>query len=173
MAHTESLEFAGDELKVHATNYRFADECVNRQTDADLYKNSYMSPNTYGKRLRSARKAAKLTQKQLADKVGLTQATISELENDEYDGSAKTPSIADVLGVGALWLADGKGDPSAGTRRNDTYDAAIAQASDAARVLVNAILKADKAGEPAQTFMLMLRMLPDPDEPFRLEDPAR
>ncbi|WP_240202641.1 hypothetical protein [Burkholderia sp. LMG 13014] len=45
-------------------------------------------------------------------------------------------------------------------------------ASPAAQTLINAILKADKAGEPAQTFMLMLRMLPDPDEPFRLEDPA-
>ncbi|MCO1402857.1 helix-turn-helix domain-containing protein [Burkholderia multivorans] len=172
MAHAEPLEFEGDELKVHATDYRFADVSVNRQTDADLYKNSYMSFTTYGKRLRAARKDARLTQKQLADKVGLKQATISELENDEYDGSAKTAAIADVLGVNALWLAEGKGDPAANQRSRETYDSAVGEASDAARTLIDAILRADKSGEPAQTFALMLRMLPDPDEPFDIEAPA-
>ncbi|KVP90012.1 hypothetical protein [Burkholderia ubonensis] len=50
--------------------------------------------------------------------------------------------------------------------------AAQTSVSSAAQALIDAILKADKAGEPAQTFALMLRMLPDPDEPFRLEDPS-
>ncbi|WVN03753.1 helix-turn-helix transcriptional regulator [Burkholderia multivorans] len=136
-----------------------------------MYKNSYMSFTTYGKRLRAARKDARLTQKQLADKVGLKQATISELENDEYDGSAKTAAIADVLGVNALWLAEGKGDPAANQRSRETYDSAVGEASDAARTLIDAILRADKSGEPAQTFALMLRMLPDPDEPFDIESP--
>ncbi|MBU9618102.1 helix-turn-helix domain-containing protein [Burkholderia multivorans] len=130
-----------------------------------------MSLNTYGKRLRAARKGARLTQKQLADKVGLKQATISELENDEYDGSAKTAALADVLGVNALWLAEGKGDQTPNQRSRETYDAAVAEASDAARALIDAIIKADKAGEPVQTFALMLRMLPDPDEPFDIESP--
>ncbi|RQR68965.1 XRE family transcriptional regulator [Burkholderia sp. Bp9012] len=130
-----------------------------------------MPNSTYGKRLRSARKNAQLTQKQLADRVNLTQATISELENDEYDGSAKTPAMANVLGVNALWLAEGKGDPSAPSLSHDSYDAAIGAASVAARRLVDAILKADKAGEPVQTFALMLRMLPNPDEPPALLNP--
>lgn len=159
-------------MKVHDANYRFADVSVNRQTDGDLYKNSYMSLNTYGKRLRAARKSVRLTQKQLADKVGLKQATISELENDEYDGSAKTAAIADVLGVSALWLAEGKGDPQVTHGSRTTYDSAVDEASDAARTLIDAILRADKSGEPAQTFALMLRMLPDPDEPFDIEAPA-
>ncbi|WP_431207486.1 hypothetical protein [Burkholderia cepacia] len=37
--------------------------------------------------------------------------------------------------------------------------------SPAAQALIDAILKADRSGEPAQTFELMLRMLPNPDEP--------
>ncbi|KVC45183.1 repressor [Burkholderia diffusa] len=131
-----------------------------------------MSLNTYGKRLRAARKGARLTQKQLADKVGLKQATISELENDEYDGSAKTAAIADALGVNALWLAEGKGDPQVIHRSLQSYDSAVGDASDAARTLIDAVLRADKAGEPAQTFALMLRMLPDPAEPFDIEAPG-
>ncbi|KVZ79950.1 helix-turn-helix domain-containing protein [Burkholderia ubonensis] len=125
-----------------------------------------MTISTYGKRLRDARKAARLTQKQLADKVGLKQATISELENDEYDGSAKTPLIADVLGINALWLAEGKGEPMSTADSQIGYEAAVKAASDAARALIDAILKADKTGEPAQTFNLMLRMLPDENEPI-------
>lgn len=50
--------------------------------------------------------------------------------------------------------------------------ASAVSVSPAAQALIDAILKADRAGEPAQTFALMLRMLPDPDEPFRLEDPS-
>jgi len=36
-----------------------------------------------GQRVRSARKAAGLTQKELAEKVGIRQSTISELEKGE------------------------------------------------------------------------------------------
>ncbi|MDR8087817.1 hypothetical protein KPB05_10125 [Burkholderia gladioli] len=38
--------------------------------------------------------------------------------------------------------------------------------SPAAAAVVSAVRKADKAGEPVQTFTLMLRMVPDHDEPL-------
>ena len=64
---------------------------------------------TFGMRLKQARKEAGLTQKTLAAKAGIKQATISELESDKYKGSAFAAQLAAALGVNALWLADEKG----------------------------------------------------------------
>jgi len=67
----------------------------------------------YGERLRTARKAAKLSQEQLAAKTGhaCTQANISKLESGEATGSEYTAHLARALSVDAYWLATGKGDP--------------------------------------------------------------
>jgi phage repressor protein C with HTH and peptisase S24 domain len=65
--------------------------------------------STFGTRLKQARKEAGLTQKELATKAGIKQATISELENDKYQGSAFAPQLAASLGVHALWLANERG----------------------------------------------------------------
>jgi SOS-response transcriptional repressor LexA len=64
---------------------------------------------TFGTRLKQARKDAGLTQKELATKAGIKQATISELENDKYHGSSFAPQLAAALRVNALWLANEKG----------------------------------------------------------------
>lgn len=64
---------------------------------------------TFGKRLKQARTEAGLTQKALAAKAGIKQATVSELENDKYHGSAFAAQLAAALGVSALWLASEKG----------------------------------------------------------------
>lgn len=40
-----------------------------------------------------------------------------------------------------------------------------------AEKVVEAIRRADRAGEPSTTFTLILRMLPDPDEPFDMDSP--
>jgi SOS-response transcriptional repressor LexA len=64
---------------------------------------------TFGNRLKQARKEAGLTQKSLAAKAGIKQPTVSELENDQYHGSAFAAQLAAALGVSALWLADEKG----------------------------------------------------------------
>ncbi|HDV6327476.1 TPA: helix-turn-helix transcriptional regulator [Burkholderia cenocepacia] len=132
-----------------------------------------MTIDTYGKRLRSARKAARLTQKQLADKVGLQQATISELENDEYSGSAKTAEMAEVLGVNALWLAQGTGDRLVGAGAIGTSGASLAAAviaaSAEAKDAIRAILRADRAGESPETFKLVQRLFPERDEEAKLE----
>lgn len=63
----------------------------------------------YGKRLRQARKYAKLTQVQLSEKTGIPQSTISTAER-EGNGSGETPVYANATGVNALWLATGEGE---------------------------------------------------------------
>lgn len=106
-------------------------------------------------------------------KAGVSQSTIGNLEAGTRNSARRLPQIADTLGVSALWLAEGKGKPTSDADTAESYDSALVTASAGAKALIDAILKADKAGEPAQTFALMLRMLPNPDEPFRLEDPPR
>lgn len=65
--------------------------------------------NTFGTRLREARKDAGLSQPALAQKVGLSQTTISDIERGRNAGSTEAAALAAVLGVNALWLAEGKG----------------------------------------------------------------
>jgi len=61
---------------------------------------------TYGQRLKAARKAAGLTQKQLAKNSDTSQTVIADLERGRTNGSTATAQIAYALGVNALWLAD-------------------------------------------------------------------
>ncbi|MBV2161392.1 LexA family transcriptional regulator [Achromobacter denitrificans] len=68
-------------------------------------------PNTFGERLKVARKAADLTQKQAAEKAGMSQGTLSGLENDVSTSSTYTTRLAHAYGVNARWLADGVGAP--------------------------------------------------------------
>lgn len=60
-------------------------------------------------RLKSARKSAGLTQSQIAQKVGIKQATYSGLETGKQISSTLLPQIAFVLGVRPYWLATGQG----------------------------------------------------------------
>jgi transcriptional regulator with XRE-family HTH domain len=66
-----------------------------------------------GTRIREARKAAKLTQKQLAKRVGMAQGSLSELETGVSHATTLIASIAAACGVNALWLETGKGLPRA------------------------------------------------------------
>ena len=61
----------------------------------------------YGQRLKKAREHAKLTQTKLAELAGVSQPTISQLEQSETtDGSVYTAQFAYHCGVSAIWLAD-------------------------------------------------------------------
>lgn len=62
-----------------------------------------------GQRIKESRKTAGLSQKDLAEKVGLTQPTLSDLENDMSKGSGKLASIAHALNVRPFWLETGRG----------------------------------------------------------------
>lgn len=65
---------------------------------------------TVGDRLKRARKAAGLTQKELADAVFTKQGAISDLENGRNNSSTKLVQMAIVLGVNPRWLSTGVGD---------------------------------------------------------------
>lgn len=63
----------------------------------------------YGKRIRAARKHAKMTQAQLAEAIGASQSNLSDMEG-KATGSRFTPMVAAVCKVSATWLATGEGD---------------------------------------------------------------
>jgi phage repressor protein C with HTH and peptisase S24 domain len=79
---------------------------VNRNSDCLLFDNIGMS---IGSRIKEARTQAKLSQKALAQKVGMSQSSLSELETGESSGTTLIASFAAALGVNALWLETGKG----------------------------------------------------------------
>jgi transcriptional regulator with XRE-family HTH domain len=65
----------------------------------------------YGDRLRLARKHAGLSQSQLAEEAGVSQSTVSQLENSETDiGSLHTVRFARACKVSPDWLDDEIGD---------------------------------------------------------------
>lgn len=60
-------------------------------------------------RIKQARKFAKLSQKELANKVGITQPSLSELETGRSQSTSFIGSIARICGVDAFWLETGQG----------------------------------------------------------------
>lgn len=63
-----------------------------------------------GDRLKQARKHAKLSQAALADKTGVTQQTISNIEQGIQDKSTDIVQFAIACGVRPEWLAIGQGE---------------------------------------------------------------
>lgn len=61
-------------------------------------------------RLKAARRHAKLNQTELAERAGLTQTSISDLERGKSKATAFAAQIASVCGVSPMWLVEGAGD---------------------------------------------------------------
>ena len=70
---------------------------------------------TIGQRLKQVRKQLKLTQIELAARVGLKQSTLSDLELGKSAGTTNLAVVAHALGVNALWLETGRGTMDIGT----------------------------------------------------------
>ena len=72
--------------------------------------------NTPGSRIRIARLHRGMTQPQLADKLGISQPAVAQMEIDVRDMKMSTVTrIAEVLGVPPEWIAFGEdGDRSDG-----------------------------------------------------------
>lgn len=68
-----------------------------------------MSKENLANRLKCARERVKITQSELARRVGISPQAIQALESGTSAGSRHLASIAGALGVEALWLSDGKG----------------------------------------------------------------
>ena len=61
-------------------------------------------------RLKAARKRANLTQSQLAEAVGISQTSITDLERGKSQSTAFCVQIAKACRVSAMWLATGEGE---------------------------------------------------------------
>jgi len=68
-----------------------------------------MENTTLAERLRELRKAAELTQQQLADAAHVKQSFIGALESGEQKTSSWLPEIAKALNVDCYWLKTGIG----------------------------------------------------------------
>lgn len=64
--------------------------------------------STFSERVLLARKAKGLTQKELAQKAGVSQATISDIERGRNSSSLEVPALAKALGLSIDALATGK-----------------------------------------------------------------
>lgn len=84
---------------------------MNKQAYLQGHKAAYRfsSMKSLADRIKAARTHADLTQKELAQKVGVSQPVISQLEKGENLQSVHLLKIAGVCGVRAEWLDTGKG----------------------------------------------------------------
>lgn len=64
---------------------------------------------TFADRLNAAMQAAKISQGQLAEKIGISQPAVQKMTIGKTQGSKKIVLIANALGVRPEWLATGKG----------------------------------------------------------------
>ncbi len=100
-----------------------------------------------GRRVRLARDQAGLTQEKLAEKTGVTTATISNLERGTVLTSVTTlEQIASSLNVSLTFFVDGLGRPRKVSpermRAEDQFEAVILGLSDAQLALATRLLKA-------------------------------
>ncbi|MBF0628218.1 MAG: LexA family transcriptional regulator [Magnetococcales bacterium] len=69
---------------------------------------------TFSERIQTARKFAGLTQKQLADRVSISQTAVHKLECGRSRSSRRAVAIALTCGVDPIWLDTGRGEMSLG-----------------------------------------------------------
>jgi len=70
-----------------------------------------MNPNTIGIRILQIRKELGTTQKEFAEKIGVTGNYISEIEaGKKFPSMPVLLSIEHIYGIGREWLLSGKGD---------------------------------------------------------------
>ena len=102
-----------------------------------------LSPMDFGMRLKEARRAAGVTQQQLADAIGLSNAAISKMEAGLTEAvlAPNLFAVADFLRVDARWLATGEGDPQ---RRQDALGQELSSLPADQQLAVRAIIQSMK-----------------------------
>ncbi|HEF4754615.1 helix-turn-helix domain-containing protein [Burkholderia multivorans] len=114
---------------------------------------------TIHKRIKELREQKGLSMEDLAERVGVKWQSVQQWEKGRSAPTrGRLPKVAAALGTTSEFLLYGlNGDPN---------KLGIGDLSDPAKEVIRAIIKADKAGEPAETFKYILRLLPSEDEPL-------
>lgn len=115
------------------------------------------------RRIKTRREALELSMEALAHRVGVVWQTVQQWEK-EPGGTApnrnRLERVAVALSTTPEYLLFGDETQNQGEMLD------MGGLSQAAKDVIEAIVRSDKAGEPAQTFKLMLRMLPGAEEPL-------
>ena len=74
---------------------------------------------TLGERLKRRRLTLGMKQDEIAKRLGTSQSKIAQLEKGFIKSSSMIPVIADILGVEAIWLSEGRGPEIKGGGGND------------------------------------------------------
>lgn len=96
---------------IHARQYRLSgieSQAIKRPCVIYSYNNIGMDTATYGERLKAARHALKLSQTAFAQKAGVSQTTISDIERGRNDNSKDIVAIAKAAGRSPEYLLTGK-----------------------------------------------------------------
>ena len=64
---------------------------------------------TLAERLKESRKKAKLSQAEVASALGITQASLSDLERGKSKSTLHTLKFAEIYSINPLWLSTGEG----------------------------------------------------------------
>jgi len=115
-------------------------------------------------RYQAARKHGKLTQVQLADKIGMSQQMVSKLERGETEESTFDVKIALACGIRAEWLDSEEGDmvgpPSASARpANQKLKADLEATNNALAAFASAAVQTTP--KLAAAFLAELNTMPD------------
>lgn len=81
---------------------------------------------TFGDRLTSAREAAGLTQKELADRLGVKEIAVKEWEDDLLEPrSNRLLRLSGLLNVSIMWLLNGEGEGLEGSQADQTLSSDV------------------------------------------------
>lgn len=96
---------------------------------------------TLGERIKNRRKMLKLTQKQLASKMGIDNTTISKWESDTYEPDAKSLNrLSEILDASTDYLLCRTDNPNGNTsKKNDLPELTAKDERDIAKDLENII----------------------------------
>lgn len=118
-----------------------------------------------GARLRFARKLSGLSQKELAQRAGVAQSTIANIESGARDKPREIVAICGALNVNAEWLMTGKG-PGPG----DSHQPQRQQQPVLLRSALPVVLSAFADLTPGQWRMVRARLDDLPGEPATVTD---
>lgn len=107
---------------MHEFKHKCVDMCKSNNTNVSGEGNTIVFMSTLASRLKEARKDKKLSQESLSRLLGADHGSfVGNVESGRNKSFSKIVQAAEVLGVNALWLAEGKGPKSAASLKMVRY----------------------------------------------------